>query len=203
MNDDDKIDSIKKWLGTGSINIFGLPFSGKDTHGHELAKSLGGKLLGGGQILRGSVIPPRIREIMETGELIPTEDYIDIVLPYLSSPELDNSPLILSSVGRWAGEEEGVLEATKKSGHPTKAVLHLEIDPLEARSRWYTANHVRSRADDAEHLLEVRFSEFVTKTLPVIQSYKELGLLIEVDGRPSIDIVNTNIVAELFKLSKQ
>ena len=28
---EEKITVIKQWLGTGSINVFGLPFSGKDT----------------------------------------------------------------------------------------------------------------------------------------------------------------------------
>ena len=35
-----KIAKIKTWLGTGSINIFGLPMSGKDTQGIKLAEAL-------------------------------------------------------------------------------------------------------------------------------------------------------------------
>jgi len=42
---EEKIVAIKKWLGTGSINIFGLPMSGKDTMGIRLAEALGGKFL--------------------------------------------------------------------------------------------------------------------------------------------------------------
>ena len=43
-----KILTIKQWLGTGSINIFGLPMSGKDTVGVKLAEFLGGKFLSSG-----------------------------------------------------------------------------------------------------------------------------------------------------------
>ena len=39
------IGIIKKQLGVGSINIFGLPFSGKDTVGKRLADDLGAVLL--------------------------------------------------------------------------------------------------------------------------------------------------------------
>ena len=49
---DDKLNTIKSWLGTGSINIFGLPMSGKDTHGLKLAELLGAKLLSSGMIIR-------------------------------------------------------------------------------------------------------------------------------------------------------
>ena len=37
---EEKINTIKSWLGTGSINIFGLPMSGKDTQGLRLAEAL-------------------------------------------------------------------------------------------------------------------------------------------------------------------
>lgn len=94
---------LKAWLGSGSINIFGRPFAGKDTQGKKLAALFDATLLGGGDILRGSTMPERIKALMRTGELIPTDDYISIVLPYLSQPALAGKPLILSSVGRWHG----------------------------------------------------------------------------------------------------
>ena len=42
------IEIITQWLGTGAINIFGLPFAGKDTHGHRLAELFGASIMGGG-----------------------------------------------------------------------------------------------------------------------------------------------------------
>ena len=47
-----KIELIKAWLGTGSINIFGLPMSGKDTQGLKLAEALDAKFLSSGLIIR-------------------------------------------------------------------------------------------------------------------------------------------------------
>ena len=49
---EEKIETIKEWLGTGSINIFGLPMSGKDTQGIKLAETLGAKFLSSGLIIR-------------------------------------------------------------------------------------------------------------------------------------------------------
>lgn len=199
----DKISVVKEWLGPGSINIFGLPYSGKDTHGAELAAYFDGTILGGGDILRGSVIPPEVEEIMHRGDLVPSEDYARIVLPYLSKKEFAGRPIILSSVGRWEGEEQGVIRATAESGHPILAAVYLQIDPLEARERWEAASTEErgERKDDAEHVLENRFKEFVTKTLPVIQVYKELGLLVEIDGRPPKQVVRDEIIEQLFVLA--
>lgn len=193
---------IKGWLGTGSINIFGLPFAGKDTHGLELAQLFEGIILGGGDILRNSVIPAHVQQAIEAGGLAPTDDYVRIVLPYLSKPEFSRHPLILSSVGRWHGEEQGVLEAAKSSGHPIKAVILLNLAPDIARQRWQNSQEAGDRGerrDDAEHLLDVRFEEFRLKTMPVIEEYRRHNLLIEVDGVPPIAEVSTTILDRLYE----
>ena len=49
---DEKLQFIKTWLKTGSINIFGLPMSGKDTVGVRLAEDLGARFLSSGMIIR-------------------------------------------------------------------------------------------------------------------------------------------------------
>ena len=128
--------ALKLWLGTGSINVFGLPFSGKDTHGSRLAETFDALMLGGGDILRNSVIPDHVQKDMESGRLIPTDDYIRIVLPYLSSDQFTGRPLILSSVGRWKGEEPGVMMAANTSNHPLKAAVFLSVSEETAHKRY-------------------------------------------------------------------
>jgi adenylate kinase len=173
------LQDIAAWLQTGSINLFGRPFAGKDTQGRILADLFGGVLLGGGDILRNSVIPERSKQAVHEGELIPTEDYIDIVLPYLSKTEFADKPLILSSVGRWHGEEEGVLGATTTSNHAMKAVLYLDLSEEVSWERWRKDQEEKSkgdrgdRSDDVEHILEKRFREFENKTLPVLDYYRK------------------------------
>ncbi|MEJ0072514.1 MAG: nucleoside monophosphate kinase [Candidatus Saccharibacteria bacterium] len=199
-----KLEAIRAWLGQGSINIFGMPFAGKDTQGQALADLLEGELLGGGKILRGSRIPARAKAIMEAGGLIPIEDYLQIVPPYLSKPEFDGKPLILSSVGRWDGEQEGVLQATKISGHPLKAVVLLTVPEGVARKRHTEAAFMGDRevrADDAAHLFDKRLDEFRAKTTPVIDFYRKHGLVIEIDGTPLAAEVTGAIIGQLERLA--
>lgn len=205
MKDTHKIEAIRNWLSTGSINIFGRPFAGKDTHGRELAELFNGVLLSGGDILRNSEIPEHAKEQMRAGHLTPTEDYISIVLPYLSRDEFSEKPLILSSFGRWYGEEEGVKEATEKAGHPTKAVLYLDISEEAVRDRWRSKNHIGARGerhDDSEEILEIRLTEYKEKTLPVIDHYREQGLLVDIDSTLPKETVLQNIIDELYTLSQ-
>jgi adenylate kinase len=196
-----QLATLQTWLGSGSINIFGLPYAGKDTHGSTLAELLGAPLLSGGDILRNSVIPPEVKKDLDAGILVPTDDYLQIVTPYLSKPEFQSKPLILSSVGRWIGEEEGVLAATEASGHPTKAVVYLHLSVETLRQRWAKSqekNDRGGRADDAQHVIETRINEFQEKTLPVIEVYRQKGLLIEVNSDAEKQEVLENILARLF-----
>lgn len=195
------LSTIKSWLGSGSINIFGLPYAGKDTHGSTLSHLFDAPLLSGGDILRNSIIPPEVKKDLDAGILVPTEDYLRIVTPYLSKTEFEGRPLMLSSVGRWVGEEEGVLEATKASGHPTKAVIYLHLSEEMVHKRWAKSQlkgDRGDRADDAEHVIDTRIQEFREKTLPVIEVYREKGLLIEVNSDAEKHEVLESILARLL-----
>jgi len=199
---EEKVAAIRHWLGAGSINVFGLPYAGKDTHGSFLAEIFNASLLGGGEILRNSIIPPHVKEAIDAGNLAPTDDYIRIVLPYLSSEKFKGKPLILSSLGRWHGEEEGVLGAAEESGHPVKVVLYLHIDIKTANERFNRSmlkGDRGDRVDDDKEKLIVRFSEFTEKTLPVIHFYRDKNMLIEIDGNPDIDDVRNTIIDKLFE----
>ncbi len=197
--------SIKQWLGRGSINIFGRPFAGKDTQGRVLADMLNANLLGGGDILRNSEIPEDVQSELRAGKLAPTDEYIRIVLPYLSREEFADQPLILSSVGRWIGEEEGVLQVAQAAGHPIKAVIYLDLKEDTVRKRWHALHELQDRGDrhdDTLEVLETRLKEFREKTLPVVEKYRELGLLIDVDGEQPVETVTQSILQELRNHAK-
>ncbi|CAN5393881.1 adenylate kinase [soil metagenome] len=201
MIDSQKISTIKTWLGSGAINIFGLPFAGKDEQTSRLVEILEGTKLGGGDILRASTTP-EVQSYLDAGKLIPSDLYVQMVLPYLSRPELSDRPLLLSSVGRWYGEEDGVMHVLDDSHHPLKAVIYLDITKEDALARLHASKHIGDRGDrndDDEQLLATRFDEFEQKTTPVINHYRELGLLIEIDATSSRDDVQDAILDQLFQ----
>jgi adenylate kinase len=200
------LDRVRKWLGTGAINIFGLPFSGKDTHGRVLAELFGAPLLSSGEILRGDSIPQHVKDELDIGNLVPTDQFNQIILPYFSKEEFDGKPLILSSVGRWLGEEQGVIEASEQSGHPIKAVIYLQLSDHKVHERFHASAEVGDRGertDDAEHLLDNRIQEFKDKTLPVIEEYRKLELLIEVNSEADKSEVLESILARLFVVASE
>ncbi|MCD8561562.1 nucleoside monophosphate kinase [Candidatus Saccharibacteria bacterium] len=202
MEERAKIETIRTWLGTGSINIFGRPFAGKDTQAGILAEQLDGVVLGGGDILRNSVIPEHVKAHMHAGSLVPIEDYVNIVLPFLKQEQFKHHPLILSSVGRWHGEEEGVLEATEEAGHPVKVVIYLDLEENIVEERWQASHELADRGDrhdDTLEVLEHRLEEYRNKTLPVIEYYKQQGLLVTIPANLTPAEVHARIIDALHR----
>lgn len=198
----DKLARIKSWLGTGSLNVFGLPMSGKDTVGERLAKDLDAKFLSSGIIIRAFEAEQN-QNMTGSGQLIPTNIFYDIILPYFSREEMKNDSLILSSVGRWAGEEDKIMEAAKTGGHEIKAVVMLDLTEEEVKNRFEVAKELNDRgerADDANiEVFETRLAEFREKTMPVLNHYDELKMLVKVPASGSRDEVYTNVIDRLVE----
>lgn len=201
----DKLARIKSWLGTGSLNVFGLPMSGKDTVGERLAKDFGAKFLSSGIIIRAFEAEQN-QNMTGSGQLIPTNTFYDIILPYFSREEMKNDSLILSSVGRWAGEEDKIMEAAKNGGHEIKAVVLLDLTETDVKNRFEAAKELNDRggrADDASiEIFETRIREFNEKTIPVLNHYDELKLLIRVPADGSRDEVYSSVVDKLVEFIK-
>lgn len=198
-----EILKIKQWLGTGAINLFGAPMSGKDTVGKSLAKMLGAEFLSSGEIIRK--FEAKSKENMTTGgELIETDRFYDIVLPYFRRDELKDKGLILSSVGRWSGEEVAVMAEAEKSGHPIKLALFLDLAEEEIVKRWELAQKTTDRGERADdqslEILKIRLQEFRQKTLPVLAKYEELGLLLPIKVEGSREEVLRFVVKEISRV---
>ncbi|MBR3135085.1 nucleoside monophosphate kinase [Candidatus Saccharibacteria bacterium] len=203
---EEKIEKIKSWLGTGSINIFGLPMSGKDTVGVRLAEMLDAKFLSSGIIIR-AIEEQEHLHYTEKGNLWPTDMFRERILPYLGSEELVDYPLVLSSVGRWQGEEDAVMEAAENAGHPIKAVISLNVSESDVMNRWRAAKELQDRGerkdDQKEETFQQRILEFRNKTLPVLQHYQNLGLLLSVNADASRDEVFNNVIEVLYSRSQE
>jgi adenylate kinase len=201
---DTQIQTIAEWLGTGSINIFGRPFAGKDTQGRIIADLFGGELISGGDILRSYHDQEMLKQIMASGELIPPDLFLSILVPFMAQPALSNKPLILSSIGRLEGEEQIILQATIDSNHPTLAVILLQLPEDRVWQHFEAAktlNDRGARADDTSDVLKTRLHEFKTKTEPVIEFYRQNNLLIEIDGSLTREEVTNEILASLYSLA--
>ena len=199
---EEKIATIKKWLGTGSIDVFGLPMSGKDTQGIKLAEARDAKFISSGLIIRAREEETE-QNLSDGGELIPSNIFYDWVLPYLDRKELADYPLVLSSIGRWKGEEDKVMIAADQAGHRIKAVVLLNISEADVETRFEASKALNDRGDRKDdkdiETFRRRVAEFRTKTMPVLQRYRNLNLLITVNGDQTRNAVFEEMVDKLYR----
>ncbi len=206
---EEKIAAIKTWLGTGSINIFGLPMSGKDTVGIRLAETIGARFLSSGMIIR-AMEAEQNKHYTDSGELAPTDVFSQWVLPYFEREDLKDSALILSSVGRWSGEEDQVMDAAASAGHAIKAAVILNVSEADVMARWDAVQESGAREGDEttkreddkrKEVFQKRIDEFNKKTIPVLQHYQQLGLLVQVQADMSRDEVFSLLIDKLYEFT--
>ena len=206
---EEKIAAIKTWLGTGSVNIFGLPMSGKDTVGIRLAETIGARFLSSGMIIR-AIEAEQNKHYTDSGELAPTDVFSQWVLPYFEREDLKDSALILSSVGRWSGEEDQVMDAAASAGHAIKAAVILNVSEADVMARWDAVQESGAREGDEttkreddkrKEVFQKRIEEFNKKTIPVLQHYQQLGLLVQVQADMSRDEVFSLLIDKLYEFT--
>lgn len=180
--------------------------SGKDTQGIKLAETLGAKFLSSGMIIRAMEKETK-NNYSASGNLIPTNIFYEWVLPYFERRDLFDYPLILSSIGRWHGEEGQVLSVAAGAGHEIKAAILLNISEADVEARFKAAKTLGDRGDRSDdknlEIFHTRLQEFREKTMPVLQHYNTLGLLIKVNGDQTREQVFSEIVDKLYAKASQ
>lgn len=95
-------------------------------------------------------------------------------------------------------EEETVKRISKrwtcKNGHPL--IMGVDIQSEEDKCP-IDGSEIFQRIDDTLKGIKKRLQVYREETMPVIENFRERGLLIEIDGRPSIEKVFKNITDKI------
>jgi adenylate kinase len=83
------------------------------------------------------------------------------------------------------------------TGHKLDAAVVLTVNEEELIQRLLQRAKTEGRADDTEDVIRRRQEVYAEQTAPLIDVYRERGVLIEVDGLGEIDEVTERIFAAL------
>ena len=86
------------------------------------------------------------------------------------------------------------------TGHALDAAVVLTVDQDELVSRLVQRAEVEGRADDTEDVIRRRQEIYAEQTAPLIEVYRDRGLLVEVDGMGEVDEVTRRIFDALDDL---
>jgi adenylate kinase len=177
--------------------IVGPPGAGKGTQARFIGECFGIPEISTGDIFRYHItnetpLGLRVKAIVSAGDYVPDELTNAIVTERLTADDARNG-FLLDGYPRTL-EQVGYLdELLAERGQPLEAVVRLLADQDVIVSRLAKRAHQQGRADDTEDAIRHRQEVYLRETAPLIEVYRERGLLIEVDGLGEIDEIADRI----------
>jgi adenylate kinase len=183
------------------VVLLGPPGAGKGTQAQIIAGLLGVPAISTGDIFRANVaegtsLGVEAKRYMDAGEYVPDEITNKMVRNRIDEPDaepgflLDGYPRTLAQVE----ELDGMVEFT---GHRLDAAVVLTVDSEELVQRLLQRAEVEGRADDTEDVIRRRQEVYREQTEPLIEVYRDRGILVEVDGIGDVDQVTKRIFEAL------
>jgi adenylate kinase len=177
--------------------LLGAPGSGKGTQGVVLAEHFGVPHVSSGELLRahtasGSELGRRVAGCIARGELVPDELVLAVVGDALTGA-VQAGGYVLDGIPRTLAQAERAYELAKPAGLVADAVIYLEVPDEVARER-LAGRAETDRADDADPaVIERRLQIFHAETRPLLNFYRERGILIQIDAVQSVRAVSKAI----------
>lgn len=207
--------------------LLGSPGAGKGTQAEIVSKRLSIPIIGTGNMIReaissGSELGKSFREYTEHGKLVPDALVVKIVSSYLEhlKESDDRDSYILDGFPRTVVQAEEF----EKMGGKIDVVIQLEITDEEIISRmtgrrtcvkcgtpYHIANNPPAkegvcdkcggalciRDDDSPEMVIKRLEVYHEQTEPLVDYYRDHGILVTIDATMEMDKVTTKILSIL------
>ena len=184
-----------------NVLLVGPPGSGKGTQGERLARCLGIEHIAAGDLLRAEVqgatpLGEQVQDYLQRGELVPDELVIDLLMPRVLEAA-DSGGYLLDGFPRSVGQAREARRLAERNGFSADGVIYLDAPRDELVNRILARAEAEGRSDDTAEVIRRRLGVFDEATAPLIDYYRERGLLRVVDASRSADEVTVAILAEL------
>lgn len=178
-----------------NIVLFGHPGSGRGSQGKALAKEFGLEYVATGAMLEeevrsGSPLGARINALYESGELVPD----DVVVPLIERKLAEATGVkgfIFKGFPRTLVQSYILDGLLMKRGSTLSAVIEIAVPTLELIARLDRRSRTGQRMpyDSSTERIVKRLKEHETKTVPVIEKYRQQRGVVTVDGTGTFDEV--------------
>lgn len=214
-----------------NIILFGPPGAGKGTQAKKLVDFYGIPQISTGDILRANVregteLGLAAKAYMDKGELVPDKVLIGIIKNRLNEADCKKG-FILDGYPRTVPQADALATILDEIDKPIDVVLNLEVPDEELVGRIsgrlmckcgasyhiisnppkkdnicdICGGEVFQRDDDKAEAVQNRLDVYKKQTQPLINYYREKGILVTLDGTKGIDVVFKDIKAILAKFA--
>lgn len=181
--------------------LLGPPGAGKGTQGKRLAEKLGLRHISAGDLLRAkasgdSAESREIAAYLRRGDLVPDQVILDVMTPVLLAAT-EHGGYLLDGFPRTVQQAGAAADRARRLGLAPDAVvfLHAPNDVLEQRML-----NRGGREDDTIEVIRHRLGVFDRLTRPLLDRYRDRGILVSVDADQPADVVTDEILRRLREI---
>mgnify|MGYP001134317715 CR=1 FL=1 len=169
-----------------------------------------------------TLLARKVREIMARGELVPDETTLMVLEERLKEGDCQEHGAILDGVPRTVPQAEALEKMLAQMGARVAAVMlmsisedeavrrisgrrscpvcqriyHVEFDPPRVAGRCDNDGaELIQREDDQAEVVRRRYQEYQRKTAPLVDYYRQKGLLNEIDANRPIEEITPDMIA--------
>ena len=182
------------------IILLGAPGSGKGTQGRALAEHFGVRHVSTGDLLRahiaeGTEVGRAAAPYVQRGELVLDELMLQVAGSAVGEAAREGG-YVLDGFPRTLAQAERAYELAQPADVTADAVVYLAVPYYVVRKR-LASRAVDGRVDDADaDVIERRLRVFHDETGPLLDFYRDRGILVTVDAsRPPDDVTATMLDA--------
>jgi adenylate kinase len=184
-------------MSASRVLLLGPPGSGKGTQAARLVERLQVPHVSTGDMLRAAVaagteVGCQAQAIMDAGKLVSDELVIGIAQERLSEPDAQRG-FILDGFPRTIKQAEALDSMLGGLGSPLECCLALTVEEDELVERLAKRGELEGRGDDSENSVRERMKVYRAQTEPLLDYYRERGLLREINGVGELDEVTARV----------
>jgi adenylate kinase len=186
-----------------NVLLIGPPGSGKGTQGERLSERLGLEHIAAGDLLRAEVeqetpLGRHVAEFMQRGDLVPDVVILSLLMPKVLAAA-EGSGYLLDGFPRSVEQAIEARSLAERAGASPDAVIYLDAPREELVRRILSRAAIEGRADDNPDTVHNRLQVFEDATRPLIEYYRDRGLLHVVDANRGEDEVTDEILGVLSR----
>lgn len=181
--------------------IVGPPGAGKGTQSARLTSSFGIPAISTGDIFRYNIanetpLGIEVKAIVDAGDYVPDSLTNALVASRIAEDDATGG-FLLDGYPRTLEQVAYLDELLAGTGHALDAVIQLVADQEEVVARLRKRAIEQGRVDDSEDAIRHRQEVYARETTPLVEVFRDRGLLVEVDGLGDIDEITERIFAGL------